>query len=122
MASLRPSAYNQRDREDGGPFLIIQSAESEEGVDVFFTDVPPEQFSSDSLIALLMNICPDKMTIWPINVRQDTDEYLSPKYDRLERIVITRSIVEPYPLPESEDDVVGLLEQLPDGFAKDWLC
>lgn len=97
MASLRPSAYNQRDREDGGPFLIIQSAESEEGVDVFFTDVPPEQFSSDSLIALLMNICPDKMTIWPINVRQDTDEYLSPKYDRLERIVITRSIVEPYP-------------------------
>lgn len=120
MASLRPSAYNQRDREDGGPFLIIQSAESEEGVDVFFTDVPPEQFSSDSLIALLMNICPDKMTIWPINVRQDTDEYLSPKYDRLERIVITRSIVEPYPLPESEDDVVGLLEQLPDGFAKDY--
>lgn len=121
MVSLRPSAFNQRERADGGPFLIIAAAEPEdEGVKVFFTDVGPEQRTSDSPMKLLLHVCPDKLTIWPLNVREDRDDYLQPKYKSLERIVIARPVVEPYPLPTTTDDVVELLDKLPDGFAKDF--
>lgn len=41
MTSIRPSAFNQRERLDGGPFLVIEAAEpEEEGINVFFTDIP----------------------------------------------------------------------------------
>lgn len=121
MVSLRPSAFNQRERADGGPFLIITAAEPEdEGVNVFFTDVAPEQRTPDSPMALLLHVCPDRLTIWPLNVRTDRDDYLQPKYDTLERIVVARPVADPYLIPTTTDDVVELLEQLPDGFAKDF--
>lgn len=121
MVSLRPSEFNQRERTDGGPFLIITAAESEEeGVNVFFTDVAPAQRTPDSPMARLLHVCPDRLTIWPLKVRTDRDDYLQPKYDTLERIVVARSIFEPYFLPATTDDVAGLLEQLPNGFAKDF--
>ncbi|AXE29736.1 DUF4263 domain-containing protein [Chromobacterium phragmitis] len=122
MASLRPSAFNQRERADGGPFLVVESAEKEEdgGVYVFFTDVPAEQHTLDSPKELLLYVTPDEMTIWPLNVRQDRDDYLLPKYDTLKRIIICRRKVGPYQLPTTTDEVVELLEELPDGFAKDF--
>lgn len=121
MASLRPSAFNREERADGGPFLIVQSPESEEeGVTVFFTDVPEAKRSPDPPRARLLNISPDKLSIWPLNVREDRDDYLSPKYDALERIVIARRIVEPYLLPTTTEEVVELLQNLPEGFAKDF--
>lgn len=121
MASTRPSAFNVRERADGGPFLIIATAEAEEeGVDVFFTDVPDAQRKPDSPMAILLNVCPDRLTIWPLNVREDRDDYLWPKYGTLERIVVARPVVEPYLMPTTTDDVVELLAQLPDGFAKDF--
>jgi hypothetical protein len=41
MASLRPSAYNQQERADGGPFLVIASAEPEDdSVNVFHGHCP----------------------------------------------------------------------------------
>lgn len=121
MASIRPSAFNQRERLDGGPFLVIEAAEpEEEGINVFFTDIPAAERKPDSPIARLLNVCPDRLTIWPLNIREDRDDYLQPKYGTLERIVVARPVIEPYILPETTDDVVGLLEQLPDGFAKDF--
>src|SRR5680860_123400 len=116
MASLRPSAFNQRERMDGGPFLVIEAAEpEEEGVNVFFTDIPPEQRKPVSPIERLLNVCPDRLTIWPLNVRVDRDVYLQPKYHTLERIVVARPVADPYHLPATTEDVVELLEQLPDG-------
>jgi len=121
MASLRPSAFNQRERMDGGPFLVIEAAEpEEEGVNVFFTDIPPEQRKPVSPIERLLNVCPDRLTIWPLNVRVDRDDYLQPKYHTLERIVVARPVADPYHLPATTEDVVELLEQLPDGFSKDF--
>nr|WP_205949918.1 Shedu immune nuclease family protein [Pantoea stewartii] len=120
MSSLRPSAFAQRNREDGGPFLLIQPIDLEEGVDVYFTDTPPEEHTSETKIAKLMNVKTDHLTIWPLDVRQDSDKYLTPKYETLERIIINRPIYEAYELPKSEDDILVILEQLPDGFAKDY--
>ena len=80
MASIRPSAFNQRERLDGGPFLVIEAAEpEEEGINVFFTDIPAAERKPDSPIARLLNVCPDRLTIWPLNIREDRDDYLQPK-------------------------------------------
>ena len=106
MASIRPSAFNQRERSDGGPFLVIEAAEpEEEGINVFFTDIPAAERKPDSPIARLLNVCPDRLTIWPLNIREDRDDYLQPKYGTLERIVVARPVIEPYILPETTDDV-----------------
>lgn len=45
MPSVRPSVFNQRERADGGPFLLNEPPEEDDrsSVDVFFTDTPPEQ-------------------------------------------------------------------------------
>lgn len=120
MASLTPSAYKERDREDGGPFLLLLPNDNENSVDVFFTDVSPEQRTPDSPVKLLINVSSDQVMLWPLNVRPDKDDYLSPKYGSLERIIITCAENEPYLLPETVEDVVELLEQLPEGFAKDY--
>ena len=70
MASIRPSAFNQRERLDGGPFLVIEAAEpEEEGINVFFTDIPAAERKPDSPIARLLNVCPDRLTIWPLNLK-----------------------------------------------------
>ncbi|WKJ90201.1 DUF4263 domain-containing protein [Methylomonas montana] len=121
MASIRPSAFNLQEREDGGPFLLIEDAELEEGgTNVFYTDIPAAQRKPDSPMAKLLNVCSDQLTIWPLNIRNDRDDFLWPKYGNLERIVITRPVIEPYPLPTTTDDVVELLKLLPDGFSKDF--
>jgi hypothetical protein len=117
MVSLRPSAFNQPLRDDGGPFLIIESAEPmDEGVDVYFTDSRKQ----GSPKARLLNVCPDRLTIWPLKVRPDPEAYLSPKYGSIQRIIVTRKEAYPYALPSTTEDVEALLDELPDGFAKDF--
>ncbi len=121
MTSLRSSEFKQRERADGGHFLVIASAEPEDdGVNVFFTDIAPAQRKPDSPMGRLLHVLPDRLTIWPLNVRVDRDDYLRPKYDTLERIVVARPVADPYLLPATTDDVMELLEQLPEGFAKDF--
>lgn len=123
MTSLRPSEFNQKIRDDGGPFLIIEQAEpdmGEDGVNVYFTDVPADRRRPDSPVERLLNIHEDRLTIWPLNVRQHSEGYLSPKYGCLERIVITRQVRHPYELPTTTEDVEELLEELPSGFIKDF--
>ena len=121
MGSLRPSIFNQTYREDGGPFLIIESAEpEEEGVDVYFTDISIDRRQPGFQKERLLNVCPDRLTIWPLKVRRNNDDYLSPKYGSLERIIVPRKVVNPYELPTTTEDVETLLEELPDGFDKDF--
>jgi len=120
MPSLRPSEFYQTNRTDGGPFLIVEPADyGRDGVDVYFTDVPPENRQPDSHTALLLNVTPDQLMIWPLNVR-DGENYLYPKYGNLERIVITRKESYPYQLPSTTEDVEMLLEELPEGFVKNF--
>ena len=121
MPALRPSLYNQRVRPDGGPFLMVSpSSEVEHGVDVFFADALPETASMTTRVELLMTVTPNNVTIYPLNVRDDSPDYLTPKYGALTEIVVLRRVIEPYPLPSTPDDVIELLEHLPDGFSKDF--
>ncbi|ADG10179.1 DUF4263 domain-containing protein [Caulobacter segnis] len=122
MASLRPSVFNSRERSDGGPFLLIEPVEQEEGfsIDVAFTDTPADQRQGEFPVARLLNVSPDLLRIWPLNVRQGRSDYLTPKYGSLESIVVAAKVDRPWSRPETVDDVIELLEGLPDGFAKDF--
>lgn len=122
MPSIRPSIFNQRERADGGPFLLIEPAVEDDGasVDVFFTDTPPEQQTGSFPVARLLNVSPDMLRIFPLNVRQDREDYLAPKYGDLESIWVSRRVSDPYVLPKTVEDVEALLGLLPDGFAKDF--
>jgi hypothetical protein len=120
MASLRPSVFNQLERVDGGPFLLVETVEQDDGftVDVAFTDTPPDQRQGDFPIARLLHVAPDFLRIWPLNVRPDRADYLKPKYGTLESICVAAKVGHSWALPHTEADVVELLEALPDGFAK----
>jgi hypothetical protein len=125
VASLRPSEYKLLNQNAssalGASFLELEEAD-EGGVDVFFcadssgtaTDLTSGTFRRERIL----NVQPEFLTIWPINVRPDKDDYLLPKYGALELIRISQPVRAPYELPESEADVIDLLNRLPDGFAK----
>jgi hypothetical protein len=122
MPSVRPSVFNQRARADGGPFLIIETNEEHEGfsVDVLFTDTPPAERIGDYPVERLLNVSPDLLQIYPLNVRPESADYLKPRYGNLDTIALGRRIDQPYPIPTTTEEVEGLLELLPDGFAKDF--
>lgn len=122
MPSVRPSVFNQRIRADGGPFLIIEPNEEHEGfsVDVIFTDTPPGERSGNFPCERLLNVAPDLLQIYPLNVRPDRPDYLKPRYGTLKTIAVNRRRDEPYPIPTTTEDVEGLLELLPNGFARDF--
>lgn len=122
MPSVRPSIFYQRERPDGGPFLIIESSfpDNNVNVDVYFTDTPPDQQIGSFQATRLLNVSPDLLTIYPLNVRQDSIDYLKPKYSSLESIIISRRVSNPFELPQTTEDVEDLLQALPDGFAKDY--
>lgn len=120
MPSLRPSEFKQQARngqtDESEPFLEIV-LDTKFSVDVFFCqrDIANAQ---EIKRAKVLNVQPETLTIWPLNVRPDKADYLMPKYDAIERIVLSRHVRRPYQLPESEDDVVELLDGLPEGFSK----
>lgn len=122
MQSIRPSVFNQRERLDGGPFLLFEPAVEgdDASIDVIFTDTPPDQQVGDFPMARLLRVSPDIVRIFPLNVQQARDDYLTPKYGHLESIHVSRRIDRPYELPATVEDVDALLEGLPDGFAKDY--
>jgi len=122
MPSIRPSVFNQRVRADGGPFLIIEPCEEHEGfsIDVIFTDTPPAERTGDYPCERILNVSPDLLQIYPINVRADRSDYLKRRYGTLETIALGRRLDEPYPIPTTPEEVEGLLELLPDGFARDF--
>lgn len=122
MPSVRPSVFNQRARADGGPFLLIERCEEDEGksVDVLFTDTPPAERTGSYPLARLLNVSPDMLRIFPLNVRPDRPDYLQPRYGTLETIAVNRRVDAPYVLPGTTEDVEALLVSLPEGFAKDF--
>jgi hypothetical protein len=122
MPSVRPSVFNQRERADGGPFLLIEPSEEDDGlsIDVFFTNTPPDDRTGSYPIERLLNVTPSSLRIFPLNVRQGRDDYLTPKYGHLDSIMVSRRVDRPYELPKSVEDVEAILEGLPDGFAKDF--
>lgn len=122
MPSVRPSVFNQRERADGGPFLIIEPNEEYEGfsVDVIFTDTPPAERTGDYPCERILTVSPDLLRIYPLNVRRDRPDYLRPRYGTLMTIALGQRVDKPYPLPTTAEEVEGLLEMLPDGFAKDY--
>lgn len=115
MASLRPSEYRLMSRSGGSgeeePYLELEES-LDGGIDVQFCEPGGERK------ALILNVRPDLLTIWPINVRADKPDYLLPKYGPLERITLARPVRGGYEQPESPDDVVDLLAGLPEGFSK----
>lgn len=122
MPSVRPSVFNQRLREDGGPFLLFEpSLEADgESIDVIFTDTPPDQRTGDYPIARLLKVSPDFLWIYPLQVRADRPDYLQSRYGTLEAIGLTRRVDGPYLVPTKVEEVEALLATLPDGFAKDY--
>lgn len=122
MPSVRPSVFNQRERADGGPFLIIEPNDEHEGfsVDVIFTDTPPTERTGDYPCERILSVSPDLLRIYPLNVRPDRPDYLKPRYGTLTTFALNRRVNAPYPIPTTTEEVEALLEILPDGFAKDF--
>lgn len=121
MPALRPSVFNRipRSRDQGEPFLELEDAADQESVNVYFAQVQIAGASAGNIRrSLLLNIHPERLTIWPINTRADKSDYLLPKYKTLTDIIIARPVIEPYPRPKATDDVNALLEALPEGVAK----
>ncbi|MBA9036216.1 Shedu immune nuclease family protein [Rhizobium leguminosarum] len=118
MASLRPSDFNQRERADGGPFLHIYDPGEKAGfVEVYFSDFEDPSGGDGRL---LLRVFPDALFVWPIHVGQGSKSYLEPKYGSLTEIVIPRSTLAPYKLPQTTDEVEELLSSLPKGFETNW--
>ncbi|MBK5061771.1 Shedu immune nuclease family protein [Paraburkholderia domus] len=68
----------------------------------------------------LLNIHPECLTIWPLEMRSDRDDYMGPKYGNLKCIRMMRRVAWEYPIPNDADDVEAILERLPTGFSKDF--
>ncbi len=124
MAYLRPSEFSQLrlgSRAENEPSLELQKS-VEGGVDVYYIESPEATrihgTSNSPRRERILNICPDHLTIWPINIRPDKADYMSPKYGSLERLVLARPVRYPYDVPETAEGVVDLLSELPEGFAK----
>lgn len=120
MPSVRPSEFNQRRREDGGPFLhVVPHPEYPNYVDVYYSEVSESELTETTPSVLLLSIQEDVIYIWPINTRQDRADYLQPKYDSLHRIILAGQFVPPQ-IPANQDEVEDLLQRLPTGFAKNF--
>lgn len=128
MAALRPSEFNQRARaglrEQPEPLIELVGA-ADGGIDAYFVGPPPEASlpHADRQSAgrvRILNVQPELLTIYPINVRPDRADYLLPKYEDVTRIALSRPVKNPYDLPEEPEDVVDLLQGLPEGFGKQY--
>lgn len=126
MASLRPSVFNRMARTgsqtESEPVMELEEAE-DESVDVYFVQTPSRATRTDAgqepaKRERILTVRPEELTIWPINIRPDKEDYLLPKYGSVTRIILTQPVAGPYELPTTADDVVGLLDGLPEGFAK----
>jgi hypothetical protein len=92
---------------------------ADDGVNVYFVQTSSRATAKGALPepakrGRILNIRPERLTIWPINTRPDKEDYLLPKYGSLTQIVLTQPVAGPYKLPMTADDVVALLEGLPE--------
>lgn len=132
MASLRPSAFNQKMRSDGGPFLSFEHLDTELcpdpnesepfAVDIYYSDVDPNTITETSQHGWvrILSIRADLLTIFPVGHRANKSDYGLPKYGTIDRIVLAPPVAGPYKIPTSEAALDDFLLQLPDGLSKDW--
>lgn len=74
----------------------------------------PEQYKTKLLCINAQHSC---LEIYPINTLGHRPGFLRPKYDIISSITLVKSEIE---IPESEEDVLVLLEELPSAFIKDF--
>lgn len=121
MPSIRPSEFNRVPRDDGGPFLYVVEHPEYPLVDVYFSDVPEAEVMEETKVERILQITQDGIWMWPLNVRSERTDYLTPKYDTLKSIVIAPWTHQPIvDLPANQAEVEDLLHNLPDGFSKDF--
>ncbi|UXY16645.1 DUF4263 domain-containing protein [Chitiniphilus purpureus] len=125
MPSLSRTEYNQLKREDGGPFLFLDSdihpeTLEELGVVAYFSDVSFEQDGFPEDAKPILYVTPEALEIYPINVKKGTSGYLASPYGRIEKIVVARRKDYSFDLPNALEEVDDLLAQLPAGFSKNW--
>jgi Domain of unknown function (DUF4263) len=66
---------------------------------------------------LLATVTEDALRMFPIHIRRDAHDYLTPKYDQLKTITIPLNEDE-WPIPDSPEAFEELLSTLPAGFSK----
>lgn len=123
--------YRQHDPVRDGTLEVDQIGTDR--VDTFF--VPPEHSLSAAGLdpnkahsyrtkLLEINGQDASLTIFPIGTFGDKDDFLQPKYGQIERITLEgyQSIFPGFDdeIPTSIDDILGILEDLPSGFTKDY--
>ena len=125
MSSVRPSEYNQKEREDGGPFLIVvphpetPEGEDPEQVTIYYSEAPESEIDDATPIIRLMSVHRDMILIWPTETRSYHRNFLKPKYESLRQIIVSKPRV-PFEIPQDQHEVEALLRRLPSGLAKDF--
>ena len=84
------------------------------GTDVYFYMRPrPNSVVEITHMAHIMHVSPERLTIYPFKPVIGGDGY-ERKYEGLDRIIVWELRTGPYELPTTHDEVVALLERLPD--------
>lgn len=77
-----------------------------------YSSTPWKQAKKDQV--LLIDVWNTHITTYPINVNRDRQDYLQPKYSKIESITFDWN---DHNWPSTPDDVIGMLANLPEGFA-----
>ncbi|AZU14303.1 hypothetical protein AC611_16810 [Xanthomonas phaseoli pv. phaseoli] len=91
-----------------GPHVEVTAIPSKEVRHLLIDDVP------ETLIALVME---DDIVMYPVNVNPTKADFLKPKYDQINQIVLD-GCGPNFPLPEDRYSFDELLESLPVGFSR----
>jgi hypothetical protein len=127
MPSRPPSIYHRQARVEEGPFLILvddsfiyEDESTGRCVNVYFTNVPEKDRTGNYTRRLLLTICDDHISIFPVVANPTNRQYLHPKYGSLQEIIVTRSEHQPYVLPQTLGELEDLLRNLPKGLETDF--
>jgi hypothetical protein len=124
LASRYSSSINRADMSKGR-FSIAQAPS---GWSIVRYELSPDRmgFMKDPQVVALaatggiellrVNGRDDILTIFPVNTFPDGDDFLQPKYDRIQAISVEGFQIAD---PQSPEDVAMILEGLPSGFIKD---
>ncbi|MCA8156153.1 DUF4263 domain-containing protein [Burkholderia contaminans] len=95
--------------------IVYGCEEADDGGTYVYYSLQPEPESMPELVAtaLMFHVAPDMLTIFPFKPSATGYGY-EPKYEGLDRICVAELRTGPYAKPTTHDDVVALLERLPD--------
>jgi hypothetical protein len=119
-------------REDGGPWALLRhldqdGSETNEIGDAFSTEVYYSDSDEVGGKALesgewirIMSIREDAIELYPVQQRRGHATYGEPIFNNIRRLVLVERVNRPYAIPQTVEDLDGLLEELPDGFYRNW--